>query len=366
MNVWNVSNMCCTIDYKMVDQTQEDQFRRFCARAEDGGASVQLWGNTSLSTLDVILRPQVQGESGRVDFLPVKDSIFEVLDQVKDPYIRNPSGAIEADHYTPVFAALNLRDPSIIAYWHRCWKDAHDRIGVGGVFLDSSFNLSSDKFHFSYNAPGRKEGATADQTSLIGQVRPAKEPAKSILTMYFAHLQLVSEMQRYGYHYCGEDIGVFGLRRSGPGLEQRLDNLFLWSDCYLNFDRRAILGAGCDPDEIFFQGLAYRLMWQLCWNFGRQAVSFVASGGSSEDEPTPWHLNLLRAFNEVEALMLKRTMLEGELGVVYESEGTKILWAFRSFDFALPFGAKAREILTNKVFDGSCLRAEKHQVYCIR
>jgi hypothetical protein len=365
MNVWNVSNMCCTVDYKMLDSVEENKFRRFCARAKAGGASVQMWGNTSISALDVILRPLVKGESGRIDFLPVKDSIFEILDQVKDPYIRNPSGAIEADHYTPAFAVLNLRDPAITAYWHKCWKDAHDRIGIEGVFLDSSFNLSSDKFHFSYNAPGRKEGATADQSDLIGQVRSGKEPAKSVLTMYFAHLQLIAEMQRYGYHYSGEDIGVFGLRRSGPGIERRLDSLYLWSDCYVVFDRRAILTAGRDPDEVFFQGLACRLMWQLCWDFGQDALSFIAKGGSPEDQPTPWHVDLYRIFNEVGSLMLNRTVLEGELGVVYESEGTKILWAFRSFDFALPCGATAQEILSNKVFDGGCLHAEKHRVYRI-
>jgi hypothetical protein len=173
-------------------------------------------------------------------------------------------------------------------------------------------------------------------------------------------------MQGYGYHYSGEDVGVFGLRRSGPGVEQRVDSLFLWSDCYLNFDRRAILGVGRDPDEIFFQGLAYRLMWSLYWNFQRQAVSFCATGGSPEDDPTPWHLSLLRAFNEVGSLMLSRTVLEEEKGVVYESEGHQVLWAFVSFDFQLPLGATVREILTNKVFDGAWLPAEKHRVYCIQ
>jgi hypothetical protein len=325
-----------------------------------------MWGSTAVSSLDFILRPQVKGASGRIDFLPEKnDSIFDLLDRAKDPYIRNPSGAIEADHYTPTFLVLNLRDPGVREYWHKCWKEAQQRMGLGGIFLDSSFNLSSDKFHFIYNFPGERQGATADQTHLLGQSRPAQTPPKLILSMYFAHLELVAEMQRYGYHYSGEDIGVFGLHRSGPGIEQRLDNLFLWGECYVNFDRRAILDGGRDPDDIFFQGLAYRMMWFLYWNFTRQAVSFHANAGSPENDPTPWHLNLLRAFNEVERQMLNRAVLEGEKGVVYECEGIKVLWAFASFDFELSPPTTARDVLTNAVYEEAWLHAEKHHIYRI-
>lgn len=64
--------------------------------------------------------------------------------------------------------------------------------------------------------------------------------------------------------------------------------------------------------------------------------------------------------------MLNRTVLEEEKGVVYESEGTQVLWAFTSFDFQLPPNATAREVLTNKTFDGKTLKAEKHHVYCIQ
>jgi len=183
--------------------------------------------------------------------------------------------------------------------------------------------------------------------------------------MYFAHLQLISEMQGYGYHYSGEDIGVFGLRRAGPGVEKRLDNLFLWEDGYANFNRRLILDAGYNPEEIFFQGLAYRMIWTLYWNFNRQTVSFVYVEGESADDPTSWHLDLIRAFNEVGALMLNRTVLDGENGVIYESAGKQVLWTFSEFDFELSPRAKVREILTNEMSAGACLHAKKHHVYLI-
>ena len=35
---------------------------------------------------------------------------------------------------------LNLRDPRVREYWLRRWKAAHDEVGLGAIFLDSSFN----------------------------------------------------------------------------------------------------------------------------------------------------------------------------------------------------------------------------------
>ena len=229
MNVWNVPSMCATVDYKMVSPEEEAKLQRLCQRVHEAGAEVQMWANTSISCLDYVLRPQVKGAPSRANFLPMEDSIFDLIGKVKnkdatanDPFIRNPSGAIEADHYTPTFMLLNLREPAVRAYWHKRWKEAHDSIGLDGIFLDSSFNISSDKFHFCFNSPGERKGVTADQTQHLGQSRPVKEPPKLVWTMYFDHLRLIAEMQNYGYHYYGgEDVGVFGVHRSGPAIQKR-------------------------------------------------------------------------------------------------------------------------------------------------
>ena len=93
------------------------------------------------------------GDSDRIRFLPREGSIMEALDR-NTSFVRNASNAIEADHYTPEFAVLNLRDPAVREYWLRKWKAAHDEVGLGAIFLDSSFNLSSDKFHYVQNTRG--------------------------------------------------------------------------------------------------------------------------------------------------------------------------------------------------------------------
>ena len=106
------------------------------------------------------------------------------------------------------------------------------------------------------------------------------------------------------------------------------------------------------------------MIWPLRWDFEKNIVALRTKGGPAEDAPTPWHLNLFRTFNEMEPRMLERTVLEDEKGVVYKSEkAAQVLWAFASFDFVLPPGAKVREVLTNKVSDGKTLKAEKHHTF---
>ena len=88
--------------------------------------------------------------------------------------MRTPSNALEADHYAPVFAVLNLRDPAVRAYWLKRWGYAAKELGLRGILLDSSFNLSSDKFHWCQNPEAGRAGATADETGLLGRFRPER------------------------------------------------------------------------------------------------------------------------------------------------------------------------------------------------
>ena len=276
--------------------------------------------------------------TARIRFLPREGSIMEKLNR-QTSFVRNASNAIEADHYAPDFAVLNLRDAAVREYWLRKWKAAHDEVGLGAIFLDSSFNLSSDKFHYVQNTRADQFSATPDQAHLLGFYRPPDEPPAAILSQYRAHLELMAEMQRIGYVYGNEDLGVFGIHRHGPPVAARLENLFLWTDCVASFDPSAIRRAGCDPDAIYFRGLAYRLMWALHWDINKDVLSFRYEGLScQEDEPRAEHLALLQAFNQVEAAMLERTILPDEAGVLYRSPFRKVLWAFEDLSFPVAEG----------------------------
>jgi hypothetical protein len=365
MNTWGVSNFCVTVDHKVSESVGEDKLRAFCRDAIAGGAVVQMWGNTAISTLALIFDSR-NGETDRIEFLPREGSIMEALDR-KTSFVRNPSNAIEEDHYTPVLAVLNLRDPAVRAYWLRRWKAAHDEVGLGSIFLDSSFNLSSDKFHYVQNTEAHFSGATADQKHLLGVFRPAEEPPAEILSQYRAHLDLMIEMQKIGYVYGNEDLGVFGIHRHGPALSGRLDSLFLWADCITDFDASAVRSAGSDPDDVFFRGLAYRMMWTLHWDVAKDLLCFRYGGPQGDDDlPRPWHLDVFRAYNRVQATMRERTILPGECGVLYRSETARVLWAFE--DLTLPLESEGRvwDVLTGDTVDvREELHAARRRVYLL-
>ena len=364
MNIWGLGTFCVTVDYQVPESVGENKLRAFCDDARAGGAAVQMWGNTAISTLNVLFDNRV-AETGRIRFLPREGSIMEALDR-SESFVRNPSNAIDADHYTPEFAVLNLRDPRVREYWLRRWKTAHEEIGLGAIFLDSSCNLSSDKFHYVQNKQAEQLTATADQAHLVGFFRPATEPPSAIFSQYRAHLELVVEMQRIGYIYGNEDLGVFGIHRHGPSAAARLDSLVLWSDCIVSFDACEIKAAGYDPDDAFFRGLAYRMMWALHWDPSRDALSFAYSGLSrEEDVPTPWHLALLRAFNEVEPEMLDRTILPNETGILYRSASTSVLWAFQDISPPIANVEFMRDVLSGEVVTNGPFIAKTHRVYSL-
>jgi len=367
MNVYGVGNMCCTIDYKVADTVGEDNLTNLCRAASEGSAEVEMWGNTALSTFG-LKAWEHNAPSDRLRPLPQDDSVFEMLEKAASPFVRNPAGHVESDHYAPVFAQLNLRDETVRAYWLERWGYAHDRIGLSGIFLDSSFNLSSDKFHWIANTAALPNiGATIDQTHLLGFSRPEREPEKAILSQYHAHLTLMAEMQRLGYSYCGEDTGVFGVHRSSGGTRAQIDTMPLWADCLAEYDSSAIQASGGDADDVYFHGLAYRQVWRLFWDMGRDELSWHAGGRQNTlDAPSPWQIDLIRVFNAVEDSMRDRTILPGEQGVVYRSGSEWVLWAFSDLDYQVPEAAEVTDVVAQtRVAVNGVLSAAKRHVYRI-
>lgn len=359
MNVYGVSNMCCNIDYKIAEAVGEDNMRQFCKCANDADVRVEMWGNTAISSLAEMFSYAEEQPTDRLKRLPVEGSIMEVVQKAQMPWIRNASNAIEADHYTPRFCALNMRDPDIYAYWMKCWKKLHDDIGIRGIFLDSSFNMTSNKFHHVQNMNAiRKGGATLDQLENLGYYRPAEEPEKGIFSQYPAHIDMIRDMQSMGYHYTGEDIGVFGIHRSGPGIGMRLNCLYLWTDCIAMFEPREIRKQGFEPVDILFKGLAYRMAWFVYWDVEQEAI--VPVRGEEDVFPT---FDFFKAYNEVEPYLYHREILENESGVLYHKGNIYVLWAFDNFRYQLPKSSLVKTVLTDKTSRTRKIQDVKNQIY---
>ena len=174
------------------------------------------------------------------------------------------------------------------------------------------------------------------------------------------------EMQQIGYVYGNEDLGVFGVHRHGPALAGRLQ----MSVSLGRLHRRLRSGvhpvkAGGDPDDVFFRGLAYRMMWTLHWDVAGDVLSYRYGGPQGDDDrPAPWHLDLLRVYNRVQETMRERTILPGEAGVLYRSKGERVLWAFE--DLRLPLRGEERvlDVLSGETVSvRDELHAARHRVY---
>ncbi len=374
MNVYDAPNMCCTLDWTFPDRATEAALTRLCHTAKRYRMDVMNWGNTALSTLALILdrnglRTKLTGNDPRS--AGDGQTIWDVLSQADEPFVRNPSGAIEADHYTPEFAVLNLRDPVVREYWLKRWGEAAERVGFRGIFLDSSFNLSSDKFHYCLNPVHEDRGATADEVDLLD---PEADPDLSrprILSQYHAHLSLMVQMQKLGYVYCGEDCGVFGIHRHGPSVRQVLDNLFMWTDTVLHFDAIEIEEAGADPQDVFFRGLAMRVMWLVHWVPKSECLSFCyGKVRDQRDVPGPWHKALLGIHRRFERHMFNRRVIDHGRMVVYHDNDAdvRLLWACEGGNFAAADYEHVWDLLNDQMLDTDAnghFAVERHHVYLL-
>ncbi len=361
MNTWGVGNMCCTVDYKIPASVGESTLGAFCAAAKANGMHVEMWGNTAISTLTLIFNNcDANGKTiDKIKFLPQAGSVMEAYAKTTQAFIRNPAGHLESDHYTPVFACTNLRDAVVTDYWHTAWRDLHERIGVDGLFLDSSANLSSDKFHWVGFPQAAVAGATIDNLATHGKIRPVVEPDRAILSQYRAHLGLIRDMQGYGYRYTTEDCGLFGVNRSGPSINVRGRQPWMWSETICYFEVPELEKLGLDPDEVFVRGLTWRMMWYLYWRCTDGVVSFMQDPNPANarwDRPTSFHIARFKAFAAADRDMRgKRTCLPDGAGVMYENGSTRVLWAFT--DQPLPCVAE------DLVAGGTARSAVKHGVY---
>jgi len=140
----------------------------------------------------------------------------------------------------------------------------------------------------------------------------------------------------------------------------------IWVECYTNFNASAISEAGLDVDDVFFRGLAYRVTWMLRWHPKQKVVTWKYDRADDSGRPTDWQLSVFKAFGEVNDLMRNREILPKEKGVIYRSDGKRVLWAFQNFTLPLEGPTPIRDVLAGTATDTeSALAAKKHRVYVI-
>ena len=167
-----------------------------------------------------------------------------------------------------------------------------------------------------------------------------------------------------GIAICGEDTGLFGAHRSGPGVQNRMKALPLWEDSYCGFRPQEIIKSGGNPDDVYFRGLAFRCVWYLYYDTERQILAWNQGDHDPSDAPTVWQLSVLRAARLAYRHKLNQTVLPGESGVIFEHGDQACVWAFQDLP-SIPFKfSSVKELVSGKIFalpefDGF----KKHGIY---
>ena len=371
-NQWNISNMCVTIDQRIAPRLDPATVKAIIAEAKAGGSRIQMWWNTYISVIAQVLWERNHAGSWDVAVPPSgPGTLGGALRSARHGLIRSQGGHRDHDHYDEVYC-LNLRDPVINAHLLEAWGRLHDELGLDSLFNDSSFNCASDKFHWSRNPDADPNTPTSDQVKLLGQQRGEHEPQSRILSQWRAHLDLWVGLQRRGLRIGGEDLGVFGVHRHGPGTGMRVKSMALWSDCQGTFDADLIRPTGADPDAVFFAGFACRCPWSISWDIATDRLSLNHAASSTHsgirgahDEVRPFHFDIIKAFNVAEPFMHQRTTLPEGKGYLYRQGSTRILWATEAADHDLGGTAQITDLITGATESATRLRAGRQRVYRI-
>ncbi|NEW81434.1 MAG: hypothetical protein GZ094_03605 [Mariniphaga sp.] len=141
------------------------------------------------------------------------------------------------------------------------------------------------------------------------------------------------------YHYCGDDRGGLSNNRSDPDMIDQISTFPLSTECYCDFNQTAAEKAGFDPMEIFFKGMAYRMMWKIYWDIKKDKLELETSN--------PLAYKLLKVFNLTTDYMYNREILADEKGVIYQLRKTSVLWAFEDFEYQKEGLKSVTDILNN-------------------
>ena len=108
------------------------------------------------------------------------------------------------------------------------------------------------------------------------------------------------------------------------------------------------------------------MMWEMHWDIGKDLLSFNYGGvRSDDDQPSAWHLALLRTYNDVDAWMFNREILPGEVGVIYRRDETQVLWAFEDLVLPLTADSVIRDVTAGTEQTGRRFEAKQRHVYTV-
>ncbi len=272
-------------------------------------------------------------------------------------FARMQNGQIDNDHYQIDLATWNERNPGLRKYLVDRMGKAK-ALGVDGVFRDSHFNMSTDKFHFHFGK-GAAGGVTADRIEQAGA--STGDTPGQIDSLHDASMDLMKEMQHeLGFHYVVESTGLFGVAWGGPQHRDYRGYEWLFVDTYRGLDMGAIEAAGDAPEDVWFRSYANR----VCCH-----VTYECEGekGRLSRWFTPRMSAVMKAYNQVEGHMRgERTIFADDAGILWRDGDVQVLWAYRAQRLDLGGDSVVQDVIAGTEQATTWLAAVAGGVYRIR
>ena len=291
-------NMCCVLDFKVARiHGGEDGLRRLCQRAAAKGLKVISWMATHIHPHSIMVDGR-KDAAAEVSSLPMaakfahgKSGAVAAMESGRHPWTGYPNSCW----------TLNLNSP-VYDYFRECILGVCERTGLAGYLWDSVSNLGWWQVDYS-----------------DGSMRPQFDKMAA----------LYAEMVRRGLYVQPEAICAFSSHSccgmhggdiyAGELLGYSYDTAInLWNSAYTD---TAIL-RGEAPVEMLFRCLAHR----RAPPFSLHEVPRVQWDAKS----TAGIKDCCAMYRAARNIMMRRTVLKHDLGVVWEGRGgERLIWSFQ-------------------------------------
>ena len=295
----DMGGMCCPLELEIADcYGGWKGFAELMKQAKSNGLFTFMWFGAHFSSLS-----------------PLGSRIHGL-------FARDVSGQRSRNNYEHCLFAVDQNNQAYQEYLIGTFRRL-SRLGLGGVFRDSHFNMATDTICYRHRE--LPDSQTADG-------RPA-EPWElrtddDISTNHEAELAIQKRFQQELHMtYYVESEGAVGIPMCEVPYEEVRGHEYIYSNMLICMNPDEVHRCGDTEETAFFRGLSVRLFYRLNIEVNR------FPGKGSVD--SWWHpetmVPMLQIYDRVSPHMKKMSVLENGNGIRWEGDGYRTIFAYQNF-----------------------------------
>jgi len=291
-----LGNMCCPLELEIADcYGGWEGLKKMVAKAVEHDIKTYMWFGSHFSSSTHL----------RSDF-----------------FAHDVNGQNNRNNYGHVLWAVDQNNPAFEEYFINAYRRLGE-CGVNGIFRDSHFNMASDTITYNRNPDG----------------------SSNARSMHDAEARIQSRFQNeLNMLYYVESDGVMGAPCVGSEYEHVRGLEYIYSNVETGLDVEKMSEYDDDPLWVYFKSLSCRLIYQLHIEINEFPAKSAIDSWWDEETFPPY----IKAFYEAEPYMEELWLLENENGVLWCSNGGRVVFAWEDFNFVPEPGESVYEPLTGK------------------